>query len=191
MQLRLLLLVLGIGRNRHEGFGRIRLACHQLCFQEPNLQFMSIIRAKLQLNLPPVLQCEYMPLRQYSQVAHEQIQEIRTRSPFLNPLTESPNSSTIPTPSWPRILPGVQVATSPLAICKSRILVISNCFIMRVNFGIVPVPQMVDLVSLIIASVGCVILGLGRSSSLTSPTALYTSAFIVEYDACRIGGRKI
>jgi hypothetical protein len=101
---------------------------------------------------PPVVQCEYIPFLQYSQVAHEQIHEIRTCSPFLNPLTELPISSIMPTPSCPNIVPGVQVATSPLLICRS-------------------VPQIVDFVSLMIASVGWLSLGFGRSSSLISPTA--------------------
>ena len=86
-------------------------------------------------SVPPVAQCEYIPLRQYSQLAHEQMQEINTCSPFLNPRTELPISSMMPTPSCPNIVPGVHVATSPLLICRS-------------------VPQMVDFVSLTIASVG-------------------------------------
>jgi len=118
------------------------------------------------------MQWEYIPFLQYSQVAQEQMQEIKTCSPFLNPRTLVPVSSTIPTPSCPKIVPGVQVATSPLLICRS-------------------VPQIVDFVSLMIASVGWVILGFGRSSNLTSPIDLYTRALMVEYEAWRIGGRKI
>ena len=63
------------------------------------------------------------------------MQEIRTRSPGLNAVTPGPISSTMPTPSWPRMRPGAQVGTSPLRMCRS-------------------VPQIVVLVILTMASVG-------------------------------------
>ena len=72
------------------------------------------------------------------------MQEIRTRSPGLNAVTAAPTSSMTPTPSWPRMRPGSQVATSPLRMCRS-------------------VPQIVVLVILTIASVGAVTPGFGRS----------------------------
>ena len=103
--------------------------------------------------MPPVVQCEYMPLRQYSHDAQEEMHEIKTCSPLLNRRTDVPASSTMPTPSWPSIVPGVQVATSPRLIWRS-------------------VPQIVDLVSLMITSVGSEMVGCGRSSSFTSPVAL-------------------
>ena len=113
-------------------------------------------------HIPPVVQCEYIPFLQYSQVAQDDIHDIKTCSPFLNALTDAPTSSTMPTPSCPRIVPGWQVATSPFEMWRS-------------------VPQMVDLVSFMIASVGPLRVGLGLSSSFTLPSELlYTRAFMVE-----------
>ena len=56
---------------------------------------------------PPVVQCEYMPLRQYSHLPQDEMQEISTWSPGLKVVTPAPTSSTTPTPSWPRMRPGV------------------------------------------------------------------------------------
>lgn len=47
--------------------------------------------------------------------------------------------------AWPKMVPGLQVATSPLRMCRS-------------------VPQIVVLLILIIASLGIWTVGLGRSS---------------------------
>ena len=81
------------------------------------------------------------------------MQEISTRSPGLKVVTPAPTASTTPTPSWPRIVPGLQVATSPLRMCRS-------------------VPQIVVLVIRTIASVGTWMAGLGRSSSFFWPGPL-------------------
>jgi hypothetical protein len=95
---------------------------------------------------PPVVQREYMPRRQYSQRPQAEMQEIRTRSPLRKLVTAGPTFSTVPTPSWPRIRPGLQVPTSPLRMCRS-------------------VPQMVVLTTFTTASVGAFTSGIGRSSS--------------------------
>src|ERR1700730_2653590 len=63
---------------------------------------------------PPVVQWEYICLRQYSHLPQALTQEIRTWSPALNAVTAVPTCSTMPTPSWPRIRPGWQVGASPL-----------------------------------------------------------------------------
>src|SRR5665647_649328 len=89
---------------------------------------------------PPVVQWEYICLRQYSHLPQALTQEISTWSPALNAVTAGPTFSMMPTPSWPRIEPGLQVGTSPLRMCRS-------------------VPQMVVLVILTIASVGAVMSG--------------------------------
>src|SRR5215471_16603269 len=86
---------------------------------------------------PPLVQCEYIPLRQYSHLPQEEMQEIRTWSPGRNWVTPEPAAVTTPTPSWPRIRPGLQLGTSPLRICRS-------------------VPQIVVFEILTIASVGAV-----------------------------------
>jgi hypothetical protein len=88
------------------------------------------------------------------------MQEIITRSPFLNCETLFPTSSITPMPSCPRILPGTQVGTSPFRMCRS-------------------VPQIVVFTILTTASLGCSSLGLGRSSTEIDLGPWYTSAFIV------------
>ena len=99
---------------------------------------------------PPLVQCEYMPRRQYSHFPQEEMHEISTASPWAKPVTLEPASTMTPVPSWPRMRPGWQVATSPLRICRS-------------------VPQMVVRVILTMASVGCWISGMGRFSSRIFP----------------------
>ena len=58
---------------------------------------------------PPVVQWENMPLRQYSHLPQDEMQEISTRSPGLKAVTPAPTLSMTPTPSWPRMRPGAQV----------------------------------------------------------------------------------
>src|SRR5690554_1840802 len=102
---------------------------------------------------PPSSQWEYICCLQYSHLPQEVTQEMMTLSPFLKLLTPSPTSSTMPTPSWPRIRPGVTVGTSPLRICRS-------------------VPQIVVLVILTMASVALEIIGLGTEVQDFSPGPL-------------------
>src|SRR5690242_8798064 len=85
--------------------------------------------------------------------------ETRTRSPSLNVVTAAPVSTTTPTASCPRIVPGVTSGTSPFRMCRS-------------------VPQMVEEVIRTIASVGASITGSGTDSQLFWPGPWYTSAFI-------------
>ena len=77
------------------------------------------------------------------------MQETSTRSPGAIVVTAAPTSTTVPTASWPRIVPGVTSGTSPLRMCRS-------------------VPQMVDVSIRTIASVGCSI----RRSGTVSQTRL-------------------
>lgn len=74
-------------------------------------------------------------------------------SPTLNAVTPAPTASITPTPSWPRMVPGLQLGTSPLRMCRS-------------------VPQMVVLVTLTITSVGDLMDGLERSCSVFWPGPL-------------------
>src|SRR5579871_5353815 len=94
---------------------------------------------------PPVLQCEYIWRRQLTHFPQALTHEIRTRSPALKAVTAAPTASTMPTPSWPRMRPDVQVGTSPFRMCRS-------------------VPQIVVRVTFTMASVGAVITGLGLPS---------------------------
>ncbi len=107
----------------------------------------SIVLPRIQ---PPVVQWEYMPLRQYSQRPQALMQEISTLSPGLNVTTPGPTESITPTPSWPRMVPGLQVSTSPLRMCRS-------------------VPHIVVFVIRTTASVGLWTTGLARSSSFFWP----------------------
>ena len=99
------------------------------------------------------------------------MQEINTLSPGLKLATPGPTASTTPTPSWPRIVPGWQVATSPLRICRS-------------------VPQIVVLVILMTASVGILMVGLGRSSRFFWFGPLYTRACMAKFLCNRSDGRQ-
>ncbi len=78
------------------------------------------------------------------------MQEISTRSAGLNAVTPAPIDSMTPTPSWPRIRPGAQVATSPFRMCRS-------------------VPQIVVLVTRTMASPAACSTGLGLSSRALFP----------------------
>lgn len=72
--------------------------------------------------------------------------EIRTLSPTLKFCSPAPTEVTVPTPSWPRMRPDGIVGMSPLRIWRS-------------------VPQMVEYLSLTIASVGFWISGFRTSDS--------------------------
>ena len=76
--------------------------------------------------------------------------ETRTRSPAASVVTAAPTSVTVPTASWPRIVPGFTSGTSPLRMCRS-------------------VPQIVDESIRTIASVGSMMTGSGTSSQLRWP----------------------
>src|SRR5579872_5733208 len=90
------------------------------------------------------------------------MQETRTWSPFLKLLTALPVSSTIPTPSWPRMRPGTTSGTSPFRICRS-------------------VPHIVVFTTLTRASVGSIIVGFGLVSQAFLPGPLYTRAFMIYF----------
>src|SRR5438105_4528845 len=47
------------------------------------------------------------------------MQETSTRSPALTVVTAAPTSTTVPTASWPRIVPGLTSGTSPLRVIRS------------------------------------------------------------------------
>src|SRR5690348_10631174 len=87
------------------------------------------------------------------------MQEISTRSPACSVVTALPVSITVPTASWPRIVPGFTSGTSPLRMCRS-------------------VPQIVATSMRTIASVGSTMTGSGTSSQARSPGPWYTSAFM-------------
>jgi len=76
-----------------------------------------------------------------------------TRSPGTKLVTALPTSSIVPTASWPRIVPGVTVGTSPLRMCKS-------------------VPQIVAVSMRTIASVGTLSVGSGTDSQARLPGPL-------------------
>jgi hypothetical protein len=84
---------------------------------------------------------------------------ITTRSPGFRLRTYAPTSSTTPTPSWPRIVPGSIPGTVPRTKCRS-------------------VPQIALAVSRTTASWGSSMAGSGTSSSPMSPTPRKTIAFI-------------
>ncbi len=102
---------------------------------------------------PPVVQCEVMPLRHGSQRPQALMHEMSTWSPGLKVLTAAPTESTMPTPSWPRMVPGLHVATSPLRMWRS-------------------VPQIVVRVMRTMASPGPASCGFGRSSTFLRPGPL-------------------
>ena len=83
-----------------------------------------------------------------------------TRSPGANPRTASPTSVTMPTASWPRIVPLSIPAMVPRTRCRS-------------------VPQIALRVILTIASCGSMISGWGTSSRRMSPMPCQTIAFMV------------
>src|ERR1044072_6853065 len=85
--------------------------------------------------------------------------ETSTRSPGSSVVTASPISTTVPTASWPRIVPGCTSGPSPLRMWRS-------------------VPQIVAESIRTIASVGCWIAGSGTSSQERIPGPWYTSAFM-------------
>ena len=78
------------------------------------------------------------------------MQETSTRSPAAIVVTAAPTSTTVPTASWPRIVPGFTSGTSPLRMCRS-------------------VPQIVDVSIRTIASVGCRSSGRARSPRPVGP----------------------
>ena len=72
------------------------------------------------------------------------MQEMMTLSPTARVATELPTSVITPTPSWPRMRPGVTAGTSPLRMCRS-------------------VPQIVVVSMRTMTSVGCWMRGGGTS----------------------------
>src|SRR6478609_2056794 len=87
------------------------------------------------------------------------MQETSTRSPRSSVVTALPVSTTVPTASWPRIVPGTTSGTSPLRMWRS-------------------VPQMVVESIFTMTSVGASIFGSSTSSQARCPGPWYTSAFI-------------
>ena len=92
-------------------------------------------------------QCDGLPLRQYVHTPHELMHEMITRSPDDEVADRVPTSTTVPTPSCPRILPSVTAGTSPLRMCRS-------------------VPQIVVVSTRTTASVASISVGSGTSSQL-------------------------
>ena len=76
--------------------------------------------------------------------------ETSTRSPGAIVVTAAPTSTTVPTASCPRTVPGVDSGTSPLRMWRS-------------------VPQIVDESIRTIASVGSMIVGSGTDSQARCP----------------------
>ena len=91
--------------------------------------------------------------------------ETSTRSPGTTVVTAAPTSTTVPTASWPRIVPGFTSGTSPLRMCRS-------------------VPQIVDESIRTIASVGSRMVGSGTDSQARFPGPWYTRAFISSSFRC-------
>src|SRR6478672_7518744 len=108
----------------------------------------SIVWPKIQP--PPPVQRPYWPPLQYWQRPHEVMHETSTRSPGSIVVTAEPTSTTVPTASWPRIVPGWHVGTWPLRMCKS-------------------VPQIVDVSMRTMASVGSRIVGSETDSQARCP----------------------
>ncbi len=99
------------------------------------------------------------PARQYAQNPQAIVDGMITRSPSRRFRTARPISSTMPTPSWPRIVPGFIPGTVPRTRWRS-------------------VPQIALAVRRTIASVRSLIRGSGTSSSRMSPMPWKTTAFI-------------
>jgi len=78
------------------------------------------------------------------------MQETSTWSPTSTVVTAAPFSTTVPTASWPRIVPGVTSGTSPFRMCRS-------------------VPQIVEVSMRTTTSVACSIVGSGTRSQARSP----------------------
>jgi hypothetical protein len=89
--------------------------------------------------------------------------QARTRSPGQSRCTPEPTSSTVPTASWPRILPARTSGTSPARMCRS-------------------VPQMVVASTRTMASPSSMISGSATSSHAFWPGPWYTSAYIAASD---------
>src|SRR5690554_4574336 len=89
------------------------------------------------------------------------VEAITTRSPICRLRTSSPRASTMPTPSWPRMVPGCMPAMVPRTMCRS-------------------VPQMADAVMRTMASVGACRVDSGTSSRRMSPTSWKTTAFMIQ-----------
>jgi hypothetical protein len=66
------------------------------------------------------------------------MQEMITLSPTASWVTELPTWVMMPTPSWPRMRPGVTAGTSPFRMCRSvpQIVVVSILTMTSVGFWI-------------------------------------------------------
>src|SRR3954471_2476438 len=87
------------------------------------------------------------------------VEQTTTRSPGAKLRTWSPICSTMPTPSWPRMVPGSIPENDPRTKCRS-------------------VPQIADVVMRMTASVSASIVGSGTSSTRMSPRPWNTTAFM-------------
>src|SRR5690606_37469311 len=92
------------------------------------------------------------------------VEPITTRSPICRLRTSSPRASTMPTPSWPRMVPGCMPVMVPRTMCGS-------------------VPQIADAVIRTMASVGACSVGSATSSRRMSPTSWNTTAFMISLPA--------
>src|SRR4051812_8707145 len=93
------------------------------------------------------------------QCPQQMLNGITTRSPAVRSLTSLPISSTTPMASWPRMSPGLMNAPSTSYRCRSD-------------------PQMLVLVTLMIASVGSLITGSGTVSTDTCRRPCHVTALI-------------
>ena len=99
---------------------------------------------------PPPMQRPYLASLQNRQRPQDVMHETSTRSPTAIVVTAAPISTTVPTASWPRIVPGVTAGTSPFRMCRS-------------------VPQIVDVSTRTMASVESMMEGSGADSQIRCP----------------------
>ena len=85
-----------------------------------------------------------------------------TRSPALTLRTSAPTSSTMPTISWPTVIPGTARGTLPCLMCRSLVQILPS--VMRT-----------------MASRGLCNLGFGFSTKANFPFSMYVYANIIVY----------
>src|SRR3954454_3384307 len=106
-----------------------------------------------------VSHCVYSCWSHMKQAPHDTWNGMTTRSPRLRAVISEPTSSTTPIASWPRMSPRSRNAPRVSYRCRSE-------------------PQMLVVVTRMIASVGSSIFGSGTSSTRTSRLPCQVTAFI-------------